>query len=285
VSFAKNIRNAIARLRGRLSGAYYAEDFVRVYPDGVVYDSDGRQQAATPNDINNYLNHRKSYLFAAQFVRGATVADIGCGSGYGCALLKEAGAVRVCGADLSKQAIAYAQQRYGGVAEFSMQGITDLREYADGLFDVTVSSEVLEHIKEYGKEDKAIEEVKRVTKPEGLVILGTLNREVLKEHGFSFDELDGLMKRHFTRFRIFENALLPLRRRRRPWEERLAAGRTGIIVSQKINLGETVLLNSEPPEFKQGIPAGMYDFDGLMIDTTLLHNTHSWVVVAIRGSS
>lgn len=285
MSLARKVKNAIAHLRGRLTGAYYAEDFVRVYPDGTVYDKDGRPVRASQNDINNYLNHRKFYSFAAQFVKGAAVADIGCGSGYGCAMLKDAGAARVCGADLSDQALAYAREHYGDKAEFSRQGITDLREFPDAGFSVTISSEVLEHIKEYGKEDRAIEELKRITRPGGLVILGTPNSELLGKHGFSFEEIDGLMKRHFRRCRIFENALLPSGKSRRLWEDRLAAGRTGVIVTEKINLKETVLLSPEPPEIKQGIEAGVYDLEGLKIDTKLLHNTHSWVVVAVKDKA
>ena len=285
MSLARKIKNAIAHLRGRLSGTYYAEDFVRVYPDGTVYDRDGKPGSASQNDINNYLNHRKFYLFVAQFVKGASVADIGCGSGYGCAMLKDAGASRVCGADLSEQALGYARERYGNRAEFSMQGITDLREFPDGGFGVTISSEVLEHIKEYGKEDQAIEELKRITRPGGLVILGTPNSELLGKHGFSFEEIDGLMKRHFKRYRIFENALLPSGKNRRLWEERLAAGRTGVIVTEKINLKETVLLSPEPPEIKRGVEVGVYDFEGRKIDTSLLHNTHSWVVIAVKDNA
>ncbi|HWR72709.1 MAG TPA: class I SAM-dependent methyltransferase [Nitrospirota bacterium] len=285
MSLARKIKNAFAHLRGRLSGTYYAEDFVRVYPDGMVFDRDGKPGSASLNDINNYLNHRKFYLFVAQFVKGAVVADIGCGSGYGCAMLKDAGASRVYGADLSEQALGYARERYGGRVEFSMQGITDLREFPDSHFGVTISSEVLEHIKEYGKEDHAIEELKRITRPGGLVILGTPNSELLGKHGFSFEEIDGLMKNHFRRYRIFENALLPTGKSRRLWEERLAAGRTGVIVTERINLKETVLLSPEPPEIKRGVEAGVYHFDELKIDTTLLHNTHSWVVIAIKDKA
>lgn len=282
MSLARNLKNALSHLRARLSGTYYVEDFVRVYPDGTVFDRDGRPVRASQNDINNYLNHRKFYRFTAQFVNGAAVADVGCGSGYGCAMLKDAGASRVCGADLSEQALAYAQKHYGDRAEFSRQGITELREFPDAGFGVTISSEVLEHIKEYGREDQAVAELKRITRPGGIVVLGTPNSELLGKHGFSFDEIDGLMKRHFRRYRIFENALLPSGRGRRLWEDRLAGGRTGVVITERINLKETVLLTPEPPEIKRGAEAGVYDFDGLKIDTTLLHNTHSWIVVSVN---
>ncbi len=82
----------LKHLYGRISRKYYCEDFVRVYPNGICINRRGRQRSAKPGDINNFLNHQKFYAFAAQFACGATVADIGCGSGYGCALLKNTGA-------------------------------------------------------------------------------------------------------------------------------------------------------------------------------------------------
>lgn len=240
---------------------------------------------ASPNDVNNFINHSKFYAFAAQFAHGATVADIGCGSGYGCALLKNAGAVRVCGADVSKKAVRFANKRYGALAEFSVQGITNLNLYPDDLFDLVVASEVLEHIKEYGKEDEAVEEVKRITRPGGVILFGTPNSELLGDHGFSFEEIDTLIRHHFTQYCVFENALIPLGYSRHLWKRRLAEGRTGVIVTETINLRETVLPDGMTPELKKGIPAGIYRLGSIDIDTRLLHNTHSWTIVAIKDAA
>lgn len=274
--------NTLTHLWGSLSGKYYFEDFVRVYPDGIRFNRLGLPRPAPPSEINNFLNHRKFYLFAAQFAPGATVADIGCGSGYGCALLKNAGAAQVVGADVSQHAVRFARKHYGAFAEFTAQGMTGLTLYPDGRFDLVVSSEVLEHIKEYGKEDKAVEELKRITRPGGVLILGTPNSELLGDHGFSFEEINELMQRHFTDYCIFENALVPFGASRQLWEQRLAEGRTGVIVTQAIDLSETVLPEGATPELKRGIPAGVYRVGTVGVDTTLLHNTHSWAVVAIR---
>jgi 2-polyprenyl-3-methyl-5-hydroxy-6-metoxy-1,4-benzoquinol methylase len=272
----------LTHLWGRLSGRYYFEDFVRVYPDGVRFNRHGVRKPTSPHDLKNFLNHAKFYAFAAQFVRGAAVADIGCGSGYGCAILKNAGAARISGADASEKAIAFAQEHYGTLAEFSVQGITNLKLYAEGMFDVAISSEVLEHVKEYRKEDEAVREVKRVTRPGGVILFGTPNLELSVDHGFSFEEIDSLMRRHFTQYCLFENALLPFGPSRVLWEQRLAAGRTGVIVTQAINLAETVLPDGATPELKGGIAAGIYRLGSLEIDTRLLHNTHSWAVVAMK---
>ena len=185
------------------------------------------------------------------------------------------------GCDISRSAVQFARSRYPGVAEFSVQGITDLREYSDASFDVTTSSEVLEHIKEYGMEREALSELKRVTRPEGLIVIGTPNTEMTGDHGFAFDEIDALCRDHFSRYVIFENALEPFGERKRLWHQRVSAAMTGAIVTQAINLSETFLPQDEVPEIKTGQPPGHWQLGPQCIDTSLLHNTHSWIVVAL----
>ncbi len=274
--------DAFGHFIGRLTGKYYWEDYIRVYPDGLCINRRGLKRAPTQNDINNYLNHRKFYNFVSQFVKEKTVADIGCGSGYGSDIMRQAGAKAVFGADVSKHAVRFAKNRYRDI-HFSLQSITDLKHYADNQFDVIICSEVLEHIKEYNKEQDAIKELARVTKKSGLIILGTPNSELLGDHGFTFQEMDALMQSHFNQFVIFENALVPAGQFRDNWQQRLDKGQTGIIVSEKINLAETVKLEDESLEVKAGIEPGMFQLGDLEINTTLLHNTHSWVVIAINN--
>lgn len=270
----------------KVSKRYFFEDYLRVYPDNLFIDATGRQFRHTDkNWLNNYLNHRKVYVFASQFVKDREVADIGCGSGYGCEILKEAGASAVHGADISRSSIRYARSRYGGIAEFSVQNVANLKEYPDDAFDVVVSSEVLEHIKEYQQEGKAVQELVRITRDKGLIIVATPNSELTGEHGFFYDEMEALLRRYFSRYRLFENALLPFGEHRALWEKRCAEGRVGVVVSENIDLSETMKISEEPHEIKQGIPAGTYPFEHLAIDTTRLHNTHSWIVVAINDKT
>ena len=278
----RSIWNAFAHLWGRLSGKYYCEDFIRVYPDNMVFNRFGRKRQATADEIRNYQNHQKFYHFAAQFVPGAKVADIGCGSGHGCAILSESGAAGVWGADVSRHSLDFARKRFGSIARFSEQGITSLKDFEDDFFDVTISSEVLEHILEYGKEDEAVAELKRVTRSGGIVIIGTPNSELAPDHGFPFEVIDLLMQRHFPRYCIFENALIPFGKSRTSWDERLTKGKTGVIVTQKINFEETLLPAEVIPEIKRGLEPGPYRLGDLEIDTRLLHNTHSWAVVAVK---
>ncbi|MCW4003155.1 MAG: class I SAM-dependent methyltransferase [Candidatus Bathyarchaeota archaeon] len=284
------LKNATRRLLiiffrsiGKLTRHYYKEDYVRVYPDGLSFDNNGNKIKSTRNDINNFLNHCKFYKFAAQFVNNKVVVDVGCGSGYGCKILKQSGAKFVYGLDPSEHALKFAKSVYGEFADFRIQEITNIKDFPNGFFDVSISNEVLEHIKEYGMEEQAICELKRITRKDGLMIIGTPNNEMLNSHGFSFEEINVLFKKHFSQFCIFENALVPFGNAKSLWEYRLSKGKTGVIVSENISLAETVLPEGVNPEIKKGIDVGLLRFASYCIDTTLLHNTHSWVILAINS--
>jgi 2-polyprenyl-3-methyl-5-hydroxy-6-metoxy-1,4-benzoquinol methylase len=276
------LRNALCHTWARIIRSYYVEDFVRVYPGGIAFDSRGDRHAASQEDLNNYLNHQKFYRFGSQFARGAKVADIGCGSGHGCDIVKKGGAALVKGSDMSRSAVTFAKENFAAIAEFEVQSITDLEKYANNEFDLTLSSEVLEHIKEYGKEREAVNELKRITRPGGLIVIGTPNSELLDDHGFYFEEMRDLMSGNFKKYLIFENALLPNGDQLERWHSRLAKGNTGVVISQGIIEAETVMLPGHKFELKSGIPAGTYPFGHLSVNTTLLHNTHSWIVLAIK---
>ena len=68
---------------------------------------------------------------------------------------------------------------------------------------------MLEHIKEYGLEAKALDELRRVTRAGGIVIIATPSSELLGDHGFHFEEIKDLVAARFRDYVIFENALVP----------------------------------------------------------------------------
>jgi len=276
--------NRVTHFIGNYTKKYYVEDFVRVYPDGSAFCPLAIKipRKATDEDIKNFLNHSKAYKFASQFVKRKKVADIGCGSGYGCEILKKAGALHVCGSDISDDSIRFAKSRYDAFAEFSVQNITSLNEYPDNFFDVVISSEVLEHVKEYKMEQKAIDELKRVTRRGGLLIIGTPNTENAGTHGFSFDEIERLLKKKFSQFIIFENAVVPFGDAKLLWDKRIEDGKTGTVVSENVDLSETFIPYNVDPKLKQGIKPGRIRFGSYVVDTHLLHNTYSWMILAIK---
>jgi 2-polyprenyl-3-methyl-5-hydroxy-6-metoxy-1,4-benzoquinol methylase len=265
---------------GWMTRSYFFEDYVRVYPDGLSYYPFGIRRKLTKQILNNFRNHQKFYFFVSQFSKGKKVVDVGCGSGHGCEVLKKTGAADVYGCDVSKSSIAFAKSRFGQSAQFNCQTITDMSRYPADFAEVIVSSEVLEHIKEYGKEEQAILEMKRITCDGGLLVIATPNSELLGDHGFYFDEISKLFAYNFRNYCIFENAFVPSGPARDAWEQRLKENRVGVVISELINVEESVVPEGVVPEIKQGLSPGKFSFDGIEVDTTLLHNTHSWVVLA-----
>ena len=158
-----------------------------------------------------------------------------------------------------------------------------MTHYEDKSFDISISSEVLEHIKEYGMQDVAIGDMRRITRSGGLLIIATPNTEMLEDHGFAFDELNTLLSDNFDDFVIFENALVPYTKNVSSWNDRLKNGNLGVIVEEMINPDEIALPKGIIPEIKKGITAGEYTWRGYRINTKLLHNTHSWIALAING--
>jgi 2-polyprenyl-3-methyl-5-hydroxy-6-metoxy-1,4-benzoquinol methylase len=116
-----------------------------------------------------FAEHLARYRFAAKYVAGGRVLDIACGSGYGTALLREAGAREVVGVDVDPEAIAYARSRYEG------KGVTFLAGDAtsppvEGLFDLIVSFETIEHLRDPVRFCRACRER---LQPGGLFIVST----------------------------------------------------------------------------------------------------------------
>lgn len=152
-----------------------------------------------------YGEHLVRYLFAAQFVRGKTVLDVACGSGYGTALLARHQAESVAGLDNSREAVEYAQQHYALPNVSFTLGNAEQLPFPDASFDVVVSFETIEHVREY---EVFLQELKRVLKPTGLLILSTPNKDVypagnpfhIKE--FRIPELEQLLGNYFSNVRL-----------------------------------------------------------------------------------
>ena len=124
-----------------------------------------------PGEI--WYEHWHRYHFAASLVAGREVLDIACGAGYGSALLARR-AARVTGADISASAVDHARERYASVpnVEFRQADCAAL-PFDDACFDAVVSFETIEHI---AAQDTFLDEVRRVLRPGGLVILSCPNK-------------------------------------------------------------------------------------------------------------
>ena len=118
--------------------------------------------------------HWHRYHFAAPLVAGLDVLDVACGEGYGSALLA-ARAKKVTGGDIAESAVQHARARYAGTPnlEFRQADCAAL-PFADCSFDAVVSFETIEHIT---AQEAFLAEIRRVLRPDGLLILSCPNKE------------------------------------------------------------------------------------------------------------
>ncbi len=177
-----------------------------------------------PDLLNEHLSR---YLFARPLVEGRYALDVGCGTGYGTAVLAQT-ARKVLALDVSAESVAFAKTSYPARnADFL---VADCRQIPLGsqTIDAAVCFEVIEHLAE---QETLLEEIRRVLRPDGLLAISTPNRiyytEERKEvnpfhvREFNFDEFLTLLKRSFAHVEIaFQNHVASLfvgdPRQRRP---------------------------------------------------------------------
>lgn len=98
-----------------------------------------------------------------------TALDYGCGEGRYIELLNEFfPSTSIFGSDISDTALQIAQTKYPSGKYFTMSD--ESVNFADNSFDLIISIEVLEHVRNV---EKSIQEIGRLLKPEGMVIIST----------------------------------------------------------------------------------------------------------------
>jgi arsenite methyltransferase len=117
------------------------------------------------------VSQRHEVLKALQLTAGESVLDIGSGPGLLAAEMAEAVGPqgRVCGIDASESMLAMARQRCAAYpwCEFQKAGATAL-PYSDASFDVAVSTQVYEYVRDI---PAALAELHRVLRPSGRALI------------------------------------------------------------------------------------------------------------------
>ncbi|GLT19312.1 malonyl-[acyl-carrier protein] O-methyltransferase [Vibrio zhanjiangensis] len=103
-------------------------------------------------------------------MRGKTVLDLGCGTGYFAALLRDRGARVVC-CDLSEKMLDKARQRCGLTNMQYHQGDAESLPFGDRSIDVVFSSLALQWCNDLSG---PLREMRRVLKPDGTIYFSTL---------------------------------------------------------------------------------------------------------------
>lgn len=128
--------------------------------------SDWKLQVGGEGDANRRLNSDPVLWRFAGDVRGLTVLDAGCGTGYLSNKLAEAGA-RVIGVDFSEQMIALARKDYPA-RELRVDSCAALATVPDSSIDLVVSNYVLMDTPYL---DETVVAFRRVLRPGGAAVL------------------------------------------------------------------------------------------------------------------
>ncbi|MDR3168775.1 MAG: methyltransferase domain-containing protein [Candidatus Peribacteria bacterium] len=152
-----------------------------------------------------YQEHVCRYYFAAQFVSGKKVLDVGCGVGYGAKLLAQHGAVQIDAFDIDQDAIEYAKQYYcDDKVSYHCASATNFN-FGDNKYDVVTCFELIEHVE--GQND-VLRNIRRVIKSDGLLVISTprpldKKRSQFHVHGLPMREFIELIIEQLPYYRLF----------------------------------------------------------------------------------
>jgi hypothetical protein len=139
----------------------------------LIYNEGERLVPYVSHGDNELIRHRSSYAFFHAVITSdlmgipklggkVSIADLGFGSGYGCAILSSIPSSEITGIDIGAECETFARKYYGrsNVNYF----IKDLAKFIPeaGLFDYVVSRGVLEHVPDGLKLIKSINFQQRV---------------------------------------------------------------------------------------------------------------------------
>lgn len=116
-----------------------------------------------------FRRHEVAYEFALRHVHGR-VLEVGCGEGYGTALLGGP-AETIIGIDYDALTVAHAARAYPGV-QFVRANLAAL-PVADRAVDVVATLQVIEHVWNH---PEFLDECRRVLRPDGRLLVTTPNR-------------------------------------------------------------------------------------------------------------
>ena len=117
------------------------------------------------------VEHLHRYSAVQHLAAGKVVLDAACGEGYGSALLADV-AAQVHGIDVSHDAVAHAHSTYrSATLDFRQASVASL-PFGDATFDLVVSFETIEHV-DGPTQEKFLDEIRRVLKPDGLLLIST----------------------------------------------------------------------------------------------------------------
>ena len=146
----------------------------------------------------SHLVHMARYAFVFPYIEAKDVLDIACGSGYGSQYLALQGARKVVGVDVDPKAIEYARKYHSHErVSFIQSDAHNLSQIEDASFDVIVSFETIEHLRE---PKSFLLELRRLLKTGGTLFISCPNdyaespwKSKFHLHKFRFNEFRDLI--------------------------------------------------------------------------------------------
>lgn len=126
----------------------------------------------TPYNAVEATIHLNRYSMVKSFCEGKRILDAACGEGYGSYFLKKWGAKEVFGLDVDADTVKKAEHIFGSPeVKFQCHTVEEL-PFSDYYFDMVVSFETIEHL---DHPEKFLQEIQRVLKPGGMIVLSCPN--------------------------------------------------------------------------------------------------------------
>jgi SAM-dependent methyltransferase len=150
-----------------------------------------------------FRRHEAAYRMAARSMRAgheARVLDVGCGEGYGAAILRGAGA-EVDAVEIDAGTAEHAARTYPEIRVVRADACS-LPHRAEA-FDTIVALQVLEHL---FCADRFLRRARELLRPGGRLVLSTPNRETFSPDGapndfhvyeYTAEELEAILRVHF----------------------------------------------------------------------------------------
>jgi ubiquinone/menaquinone biosynthesis C-methylase UbiE len=152
--------------------------------------------------------HLHRYALAGKYVKDKKVLDIACGEGYGTYLLGKS-ALQVFGMDIDEKVIRFAKEKYKKDNLEFKPGNIENTGFKDYSFDIIISFETIEHLDNH---IAAMNEIKRILKPDGILIMSTPDRDKYNFirsvpnrfhlHEMNFEEYKTMLNQYFEHNRF-----------------------------------------------------------------------------------